>query len=266
MSLLDPTFSTYSFDRSLFRELGLRFFENIPVHTTVKVGTIRVHQASVEIYVYGAPAQFWHFHIRFDDPQEDNFIISTGSGSFSDYWKFIEKIASRMIVVQDANTKIIETDIQKGRYFDNTGECPQHIRNNLKRGDGTNADADAYAYDVDEDLEVMKVLDDKNKHQNIEVEDTQVRMPFGEYRALTIARRHKGHVSVEKKMKWLAGEMAELSMAIAQGDAEAIKEEIGDCAFILSHILSMYDEGRWGIVKAIVDASDKMESRHRNSK
>lgn len=87
-------------------------------------------------------------------------------------------------------------------------------------------------------------------------------MTGGEHQALVIANKYKGHVSDEEKVKHLATEVIELARALEKGDEENIREEIGDCAFLLLHLLDRHDPKKIGIITAIVKASDKMERRH----
>ena len=87
-------------------------------------------------------------------------------------------------------------------------------------------------------------------------------MTYGEEQALLVANQYKGDISTDAKLKWLAGEVVELSIAIANGDKKNVIEEIGDCAFLLSHILQRYDDDDLGIITTIVKASLKMERRN----
>ena len=86
-------------------------------------------------------------------------------------------------------------------------------------------------------------------------------MTRGENIALIIAEKYKGHLSDQDKVKHLAGEVTELARALESGNADKIFEEIGDCAFLLSHILSRHSKKKFGIIHCITIASQKMERR-----
>lgn len=49
-------------------------------------------------------------------------------------------------------------------------------------------------------------------------------------------------------------------MAFKPGNDNNLLEELGDCAFLLSHIISRYDEK--GIVNQISKAANKMKLRY----
>ncbi len=88
-------------------------------------------------------------------------------------------------------------------------------------------------------------------------------MTTGEESALKIANKYKSSVSTEDKIKWLATEVVEVGMAFQSGDEEHILEELGDCAFLLSHIISRYDKDKLGIIHYISVASEKMAMRNK---
>lgn len=87
-------------------------------------------------------------------------------------------------------------------------------------------------------------------------------MTYGEEQALMIADKYKGKVTTEDKIKWLATEVVEVAMAFQSGDEKHLLEELGDCAFLLSHIISRYDKDKLGIIHYISVASDKMQKRN----
>lgn len=89
-------------------------------------------------------------------------------------------------------------------------------------------------------------------------------MTRGENIALKIADKYKGHLTDQDRVKHLAGEVTELARAIESENIDDILDEIGDCAFLLSHILSRYDK-KYGIIRRITEASEKMEKRHKNN-
>lgn len=82
-------------------------------------------------------------------------------------------------------------------------------------------------------------------------------MTYGEKYALNTANRFKGNVTTEEKIKWLATEVVEVGMAFTTGNEKEILEELGDCAFLLSHIISRYDKDKKGIIHYISLAAEK---------
>jgi len=87
-------------------------------------------------------------------------------------------------------------------------------------------------------------------------------MTNGESTALIVADKYKGQVTTEDKIKWLATEVVEVAMAFQSGDEKHLLEELGDCAFLLSHIISRYDKDKKGIIHFISTASEKMERKN----
>lgn len=99
------TFSTYEYDLPLFQSLKLNPFKDVKSHSTYFVGNVSKifkngGSFSVDITVFGCPAQSWKFKIRSVEGKE--FNISTGSGRLVDYWPSIELFASGMLSVQEA--------------------------------------------------------------------------------------------------------------------------------------------------------------------
>lgn len=87
-------------------------------------------------------------------------------------------------------------------------------------------------------------------------------MTNGEEMALATAEKYVSSLSDSDKVKKLAEEVLELAIALDKNDEVNIREEIGDCAFILSHILSRHDtKNGGGIITQILIASGKMETR-----
>lgn len=92
--------NTYGWDLPLFESLGLKPFVIHDQRRTL-VGKYKLpdcEMASVEIWVTCMPAQFWQFIIETDEGRK--FEATTGSGSLSDYWPSILKIAEGMLVVR----------------------------------------------------------------------------------------------------------------------------------------------------------------------
>lgn len=90
-------------------------------------------------------------------------------------------------------------------------------------------------------------------------------MTYGEEQALRIANKYKGLVTTEDKIKWLATEVVEVAMAFQSGDEQHMLDELGDCAFLLSHIISRYDKEGKGIIHFISLAAEKMEMRNKSA-
>lgn len=81
-----------------------------------------------------------------------------------------------------------------------------------------------------------------------------------EKQALKIAEKYVGEISTECKIKWLSTEVIEVAMAFQSGNGKNLLEELGDCAFLISHIISRFDDK--GIVNQISKAADKMKLRY----
>jgi NTP pyrophosphatase (non-canonical NTP hydrolase) len=89
-------------------------------------------------------------------------------------------------------------------------------------------------------------------------------MTNGEKQALAIAEKYKSNVSDEQKVKHLATEVMELGYALVKDNKANILEEIGDCAFLLLHILSQHNPSKTSLSNLCVMASEKMELRNKN--
>ena len=90
---------TYRVDLELFHKLGLKPFKTNS-QETLFVGEYKLphyDKASVKISVTCMPAQFWKFEVETDE--DHKFIIKTGSGSLSDFWESVMKVAEGMFVV-----------------------------------------------------------------------------------------------------------------------------------------------------------------------
>lgn len=99
MGKLDES-RTYSCDIPLFHKLGLTPFETSN-HEKIIVGKCVLpfdDNASVEISVRCMPAQFWEFNVNTVDGR--HYKITTGSGTLSDYWDTISKVAEGMLVIE----------------------------------------------------------------------------------------------------------------------------------------------------------------------
>jgi len=94
-------YGIYSWDRKLFEELGLKAFDNIPVHKKHYVGQVRGDEGGyIKIWVTGLPAQFWDFRV-FCAESKKTYEVTTGSGSLSDYWESVKKLMEGMLVVKE---------------------------------------------------------------------------------------------------------------------------------------------------------------------
>ena len=99
MSFILGTAKTYSWDLELFQELGLTPFSS-DNQEELFVGEYKLphyDKANIKIWVTCMPAQFWRFEIETDEDKK--FEVSTGSGSMSDYWSSVLKVAEGMLVV-----------------------------------------------------------------------------------------------------------------------------------------------------------------------
>ena len=97
-SLLEG-FETYEWDKPLLKKLALNTFK-AKNRQKVFVGEYKYVKSNVKVWVTGFPAQFWEFEIS-NPRHRDPIIISTGSGSFINYWPFVEKILQGMIVIKN---------------------------------------------------------------------------------------------------------------------------------------------------------------------
>lgn len=96
---MDFRIKTYDWDVALFRDLGLPLFDGIPSHALYGVGTVKVGDSTVTLWVEPMPAMFWTAEI--ETPGERRYKVTTGSGSLSDFWPSIKKIAEGMLVVEE---------------------------------------------------------------------------------------------------------------------------------------------------------------------
>lgn len=81
-----------------------------------------------------------------------------------------------------------------------------------------------------------------------------------EINALIIANKYLPNINIEKMIKKLGEEVAELALGIGKDDKININEEIGDCAYILLHILSKTNPDK-SLLDCIKEASLKMDYR-----
>jgi NTP pyrophosphatase (non-canonical NTP hydrolase) len=81
-----------------------------------------------------------------------------------------------------------------------------------------------------------------------------------EKQAIKIADKYVDNISTEDKIKWLSTEIVEVAMAFQSGDNNHLLEELGDCAFLISHIISRYENS--GIINQISKAANKMKLRY----
>lgn len=82
-----------------------------------------------------------------------------------------------------------------------------------------------------------------------------------------VAEKYAGEYTFEDKVKWLGEEVVELAMAIGADDTENIKEEIGDCVYLLLH-LAYQKFGTVGFDSYLKTAMEKMirrKSQNNNS-
>lgn len=99
MSFILGEAKTYQVDLELFQELDLKTFKTGSQEQFL-VGEYKLpnyEKAKVKISVTCMPAQFWQFEVETDEGHK--FNIETGSGSLSDYWDSVMKVAESMFVV-----------------------------------------------------------------------------------------------------------------------------------------------------------------------
>lgn len=90
---------TSIFDLELFKDLGLKPFAT-DNNKKMFVGEYKLphyEKANVKISVSCGPAQFWEFEVETDEGYK--CTIKTGSGSLSDYWPSVLKVAEDCFVV-----------------------------------------------------------------------------------------------------------------------------------------------------------------------
>ena len=99
MSFILGEAQTYRADSELLHKLGLKTFktDNQKQFVVGKYKLPNYKKANVKISVTCMPAQFWQFEVETDEGGKYN--IETGSGSLSDYWDSVLKIAEGMFVV-----------------------------------------------------------------------------------------------------------------------------------------------------------------------
>ena len=99
MGRLDES-KTYSCDIPLFHKLGLTPFETND-NEKILLGECVLpfdDGASIEVSVRCMPAQFWEFNVKTVDGRQ--YKITTGSGTLSDFWDTVSKVAEGMIVIE----------------------------------------------------------------------------------------------------------------------------------------------------------------------
>jgi hypothetical protein len=93
--------TTYTVDLGLFQKLELPTFKT-KNNEKLFVGEYKFPQpskANVKIFVTCLPAQFWEFEVETDEGYQ--CVITTGSGSLTDYWGSVYKVANGCFVVTD---------------------------------------------------------------------------------------------------------------------------------------------------------------------
>ncbi|MFB9864089.1 hypothetical protein [Rufibacter immobilis] len=88
----------YKEDLPLILELGLNEFI-IESHVETSIGTVDIKEFTIEVFVTCAPSQFWRFDI-FSKTESRRTVISTGSGTFTQYWKVAELIGQGLVAVK----------------------------------------------------------------------------------------------------------------------------------------------------------------------
>ena len=86
-------------------------------------------------------------------------------------------------------------------------------------------------------------------------------MTEGEEQAVVTAKKYYDDFDDVARVKKLLEEVLELGIALGEGDPKHIRDEVGDCMFILCHIWSRHDENNVGLIPPMIDAVDKVERR-----
>lgn len=77
---------------------------------------------------------------------------------------------------------------------------------------------------------------------------------------VAIADKYVGDITTAKKIQKLGEEMMELAMAVQEGNAPHIEEELGDCLYILLHVGSRVNKKK-SIMDYIHAAATKLVVR-----
>lgn len=75
------------------------------------------------------------------------------------------------------------------------------------------------------------------------------------------AERYYPYLSDKQKLSKLAEEVTELNLAVAKHDPENIREEIGDCLYVMLHILHQKGFPDVGVNDLLKEAHDKLIER-----
>lgn len=90
---------TYPSDLKLFEKLGLKPFET-ENQEQIFLGEYKLphyEKAKIKIYVTCMPAQFYQFQVISESGIK--YKIETGSGTLSEYWESVVKVATDMFEV-----------------------------------------------------------------------------------------------------------------------------------------------------------------------
>ncbi len=89
-------------DVPVLKRLGLNFFGG--KNEFVDIGTVELGGSrNVKVEVCCMPAQFWRFTItRPSRNGPDTFVMTTGSGSLSDFWPIAKMVANDMLSIERA--------------------------------------------------------------------------------------------------------------------------------------------------------------------
>lgn len=96
------SYATYHVDLPLFAELGLDRFQAAAHGIEIHVGVARFPAGSVQISVSCYPAQFWKLEVERDEP-EAHIMLTTGSGSLTEYWPTVLLFLSDMMNVKEVS-------------------------------------------------------------------------------------------------------------------------------------------------------------------
>lgn len=108
------SYEAYDEDVPLLRKLGLRTEDDAIVWTDDgcwnDLGTVELYpdpatrgshvSPKIKVEVTSMPAQFWRFTIT-DRLEGGDVVVTTGSGSFRDYWQSVEHVAASTFYIAE---------------------------------------------------------------------------------------------------------------------------------------------------------------------
>lgn len=94
---------TYDEDRPLFKDLGLKPFGFLDLRSEWhECGVVKLDSAHIKVEVCCMPAQFWRFTIEGNIQDVRSGVLSTGSGTLTEYWPSVLHWANGCLVFEAA--------------------------------------------------------------------------------------------------------------------------------------------------------------------